>query len=585
MSGGGGAMESSLIAKHLLLCCLFLVASALAAVAQAKTVHEHWDISYQFTHSDCVRKLAVTINGGTPGPTIRAVQGDTVVVTVKNLLMTENVAIHWHGIRQLGTPWADGTEGVTQCPILPGDTFEYRFVVDRPGTYMYHAHYGMQRSAGLNGMIVVAAAPGGPDAEPFAYDGGEHDVLLNDWWHKSTYEQAAGLAAVPIEWVGEPKSLLINGRGRYNCSAMASDAAAACNATHPECATQVFAVVPGKTYRFRIASVTSLSALNFEIEGHEMTVVETDGHYVKPFVVKNLNIYSGETYSVLIKADQDPNRNYWLASNVVSRKPGTPTGTAVLSYYGGRSSPRAPPPTSPPAGPAWDDTAYRINQSLATVAHPEHAHPPPPRADRTILLLNSQNKIDGRVKWAINNVSFTLPHTPYLVALKRRLRGAFDERPPPETYNHTGYDVYGVQANPNATTSDGLYRLAFGSVVDVVLQNANMLAPNNSETHPWHLHGHDFWTLGYGVGRFDPAAHPPAFNLRDPVMKNTVAVHPYGWTALRFRADNPGVWAFHCHIEAHFFMGMGVAFEEGIERVGKLPEEITRCVSKKGGQH
>uniref|UniRef100_A0A453KPV8 Plastocyanin-like domain-containing protein n=1 Tax=Aegilops tauschii subsp. strangulata TaxID=200361 RepID=A0A453KPV8_AEGTS len=59
------------------------------------------------------------------------------------------------------------------------------------------------------------------------------------------------------------------------------------------------------------------------MQGHEMTVVETDGHYVKPFVVKNLNIYSGETYSVLIKADQDPNRNYWLASNVVSRKPGT----------------------------------------------------------------------------------------------------------------------------------------------------------------------------------------------------------------------------------------------------------------------
>uniref|UniRef100_A0A453KPR5 L-ascorbate oxidase n=1 Tax=Aegilops tauschii subsp. strangulata TaxID=200361 RepID=A0A453KPR5_AEGTS len=330
---------------------------------------------------------------------------------------------------------------------------------------------------------------------------------------------------------------------------------------------------------------TSLSALNFEIEGHEMTVVETDGHYVKPFVVKNLNIYSGETYSVLIKADQDPNRNYWLASNVVSRKPGTPTGTAVLSYYGGRSSPRAPPPTAPPAGPAWNDSAYRIRQSLATVAHPEHAHPPPPRADRTILLLNSQNKIDGRIKWAINNVSFTLPHTPYLVALKHGLLGAFDQCPPPETYNHTGYDVYGVQANPNATTSDGLYRLAFGSVVDVVLQNANMLAPNNSETHPWHLHGHDFWTLGYGVGRFDPAVHPATYNLRDPVMKNTVAVHPFGWTALRFRADNPGVWAFHCHIEAHFFMGMGVAFEEGIERVGDLPEEIRRCVSTKGGHH
>jgi len=245
-----------------LLFCLFL-SLTLAAAARAATVHQEWEISYQFKSPDCVRKLAVTINGQTPGPTIRATQGDTVVVRVKNSLLTENVAIHWHGIRQIGTPWADGTEGVTQCPILPGDTFAYTFVVDRPGTYMYHAHYGMQRSAGLNGLIVVAAAPGGPDAEPFRYDG-EHHVLLNDWWHKSTYEQATGLASVPFGWVGEPQSLLINGRGRFvNCSSMA---AGACNATLPECAAPVFAVVPGKTYRFRIASVTSLSALNFEIE-------------------------------------------------------------------------------------------------------------------------------------------------------------------------------------------------------------------------------------------------------------------------------------------------------------------------------
>jgi len=246
-----------------LLCCLFLSLS-LAALARAATVHQEWEISYQFKSPDCVRKLAVTINGQTPGPTIRATQGDTVVVRVKNSLLTENVAIHWHGIRQIGTPWADGTEGVTQCPILPGDTFTYTFVVDRPGTYMYHAHYGMQRSAGLNGLIVVAAEPGGgPDAEPFRYDG-EHHVLLNDWWHKSTYEQATGLASVPFGWVGEPQSLLINGRGRFvNCSTMA---VGACNATLLESAAPVFAVVPGKTYRFRIASMTSLSALHFEIE-------------------------------------------------------------------------------------------------------------------------------------------------------------------------------------------------------------------------------------------------------------------------------------------------------------------------------
>lgn len=38
-------------------------------------------------------------------------------------------------IIKIGTPWMDGTEGVTQCPILPGDTFTYRFVVDRVSVF------------------------------------------------------------------------------------------------------------------------------------------------------------------------------------------------------------------------------------------------------------------------------------------------------------------------------------------------------------------------------------------------------------------------------------------------------------------
>ncbi|KAI4345213.1 hypothetical protein L6164_012356 [Bauhinia variegata] len=100
---------------------------------------------------------------------------------------------------------------------------------------------------------------------------------------------------------------------------------------------------------------------------------------------------------------------------------------------------------------------------------------------------------------------------------------------------------------------------------------------NNSETHPWHLHGHNFWVLGYGKGKFDMYNDPRKYNLVNPIMKNTVAMHPYGWTALRFRADNPGAWAFHCHIEYHFYMGMGVVFEEGIERVGNLPSSIMGC--------
>ncbi|KAF8662110.1 hypothetical protein HU200_056302 [Digitaria exilis] len=184
----------------------------------AATRHHEWEIGYhQLNFPDCVPKLAVTINGQTAGPTILAVQGDTIVVRVKNSLLTENVGIHWHGIRQMGTEGA---------PIPPGDFFTCNFVVDRPGTYTYQAHYySMQGSAVLTGHIVVQ--------EPFRYDC-EHSVLINDLWHKSTCE--------PLVCVGEPRSLLINGRGRFvHCSNMA--AAGTSNATNPECATPVFAGV------------------------------------------------------------------------------------------------------------------------------------------------------------------------------------------------------------------------------------------------------------------------------------------------------------------------------------------------------
>ncbi|KAG9451604.1 hypothetical protein H6P81_011569 [Aristolochia fimbriata] len=555
----------------------FVALGAINPMAEARVRRYKWEVSYQLKSPDCFKKVTVAINGNTPGPTILAQQGDTVVVELKNSLLTENVAIHWHGIRQIGTPWADGTEGVTQCPIMPGDTHVYKFVVDRPGTYLYHAHYGMQREAGLYGSIRVSVPDG--VVEPFSYDE-DRSLILADWWHKSTYEQAAGLSSIPFVWVNEPESLLIQGRGRFNCPSLlggpsTSTDTGVCNTTNPECSPYVLTVVPGKTYRLRIASLTSLSALSFQIQGHNMTVVEADGHYVEPVVVQTLYIYSGETYSVVVKADQDPTRNYWVSTNVVSRPPKTAPGLAVFNYY--PNHPRRIPPTAPPPAPAWNDTRSRLAQSRSIRARRGHILPPPAAADKTLLFLNTQNKIEGYNRWSINNVSFTLPHTPYLIALKQNLSGAFDPAPPPETYDYAKYNIYEVAPNTNASYGDGVYRLEFNSTVDVVLQNANTMNPENSETHPWHLHGHDFWVLGYGEGKFDPAKDPTTFNLADPIMKNTVPLHPYGWTALRFLADNPGAWAFHCHIEAHFYLGMGVVFAEGVDRVGRLPNSIYGC--------
>lgn len=428
----------------------------------------------------------------------------------------------------------------------------------------------MQRTAGLYGSLIVES--GEDEAEPFQYDG-ELSIIISDWWHKSVYEQMTGLSSIPFRWVGEPQSLLIQGRGRYNCSRR--------DCKNPQCAPHVLSVEAGKTYRLRIASVASLSSLNFLIQRHSMTLVEADGSYVEPIQVQKLDIYSGETYSVLLTADQDPSRNYWAALNVRGRQPKTPTGLAILNYL---PNPATSIPSSiPPPSPSWNDFAYSKDFSRKIVARRGHhnyqANSVPPKTDRSIFLLNTQNLVEGYIKWAINNVSLALPSTPYLASLKYKLN-MNEYRTAPENYQGIkSYDITKPPPNPNATIGTVMYTFVLNSTVDLILQNANTLIPGNSEIHPWHMHGHSFWILGYGDGLFDPDKDPLSYNLRNPPLKNTVPLFPFGWTAIRLKADNPGVWAFHCHLEAHLQMGMGIVFAEGIEHVGNLPKSTMGCGS------
>jgi len=98
-------------------------------------------------------------NGPTyPGPWIQACWGDTIHVKVKNELYGLNgTSIHWHGIRQWFTMHMDGVNGITQCPIAPGDSFTYKFRATQYGSSWYHSHYSIQYADGLVGPIVREA--------------------------------------------------------------------------------------------------------------------------------------------------------------------------------------------------------------------------------------------------------------------------------------------------------------------------------------------------------------------------------------------------------------------------------------------
>lgn len=78
-----------------------LVSLIHVSTVEAKIRRYNWEAKYEYKSPDCYKKPVITINGKSPGPTILAQQGDTIVVELKNSLMTDNLAIHWHGIRQV----------------------------------------------------------------------------------------------------------------------------------------------------------------------------------------------------------------------------------------------------------------------------------------------------------------------------------------------------------------------------------------------------------------------------------------------------------------------------------------------------
>ncbi len=99
-----------------------------------------------------------TVNGQSPGPTIRATQGDLVEVNLVNESVPDGVTLHWHGI-DVPNPM-DGVAGVTQDEVPEGGSFTYRFYADQVGTYWYHSHQVSHEQVlgGLLGAVIVSPA-------------------------------------------------------------------------------------------------------------------------------------------------------------------------------------------------------------------------------------------------------------------------------------------------------------------------------------------------------------------------------------------------------------------------------------------
>jgi FtsP/CotA-like multicopper oxidase with cupredoxin domain len=106
----------------------------------------------------------------------------------------------------------------------------------------------------------------------------------------------------------------------------------------------------------------------------------------------------------------------------------------------------------------------------------------------------------------------------------------------------------------NVTACRCIHRLKvdLNSNVELVVVNVD-----DQIGHPIHLHGHKFHILDMGV--YDKKPIPgyvrnggiPDHTHKSPPYKDTCLLPYPGYVRLRFRADNPGFWLFHCHYDWH----------------------------------
>ncbi|CAM8973971.1 unnamed protein product [Rhodiola kirilowii] len=532
---------------------VFAIALAFAfcpIFVQSRVRHYTFNVVTKNNTKLCSSKPIVTVNGQFPGPTLYAREGDNVLVRVSNHVKY-NVTIHWHGIRQIRTGWSDGPAYITQCPIQPGQNYVYNFTVTgQRGTLLWHAHILWLRAT-VHGAIVILPKRGVP--YPFSKPHKEVILVLAEWW-KSDTEAVINEALKSGLAPNVSDAHTINGHP----------------GPQPNCSSQggfKLQVESGKTYLLRIINAALNEELFFKIAGHKLTVVEVDATYVKPFQIDTIVIAPGQTTNALITTDKNTGKYLVSASPFMDAPIAVDNNTAIatLDYKGTLSTTTATTLTSLPplnATPVANNFLDAL-RSLNSKTYPAKV---PQKVDHQLLFTvglginpcpSCKAGNGSRVVASINNVTFVMPTTALLQAHYFKNKGVFTtDFPgnPPTPFNYTGTPPQNLATMNNGTK---VYRLSYNSSVELVLQDTGIIAPEN---HPVHLHGFNFFAVGKGLGNYNPKTDRSIFNLVDPVERNTISVPSGGWVAIRFIADNPGVWFMHCHLEVHTTWGLKMAF-------------------------
>jgi CopA family copper-resistance protein len=506
--------------------------------------------------------IATTVNGSLPGPVLRWKEGSRVRLRVTNRLRVPT-SIHWHGII---LPFdMDGVPGISFDGIAPGETFLYQFHVRQSGTYWYHAHSGYQEQTGLLGALIIDPAGG----ERFAADR-DHVVVLNDWSddnpasiyarlkkHSSYYNIAQPTVA---DFVRDARHMGLREAfaKRHMWNAMRMNPTDLSDVTaytytylmngHTPAGNWTGLFRPGEKVRLRIINGSAMTIFDVRIPGLKMTVVSADGQDVQPVVVDEFRITPAETYDVIVEPQDD--RAYTLFAQTIDRG----------GYARGTLAPR---PSMEAEVPAMDPRVWLSMEDMmgdmsaqGGAGHGDmdgmdhmqgmqHMQGMPMNDHAAAAALKTGPSVDMRVpnpRTNLDDPGVGLRGNGRRVLTYADLHtigGAIDPREPQRdiTLRLTGNMDRYMWSFDGVKYSDAQpIRFNHGERLRIVLINDTMMH------HPIHLHG--MWSeLETADGQFQ-------------MRKHTVAVQPAQQISYAVTANNPGRWAYHCHMLFHMEAGM-----------------------------
>lgn len=505
------------------------------------------------------RGPGVMVNGTIPGPLVRLKEGQNLVVDMINN-SSEGTSIHWHGL--LVPFLMDGVPGVTMTALEPGKTFRYEFPIRQAGTYWWHAHT-LQEPKGHYGPIIID--PKGP--EPAEYDR-DYVVMLSDWSPMDPHtimaklKKGEGYFNYSQRTMTDDYPLSADERRMWARMRMMptdiSDISAATytyllNGHGPEDGLE-YLFKKGERVRLRFINGAAATFFNIRIPGLPMTVIQADGQNVRPVQVDEFQIGNAETYDVIVETGNSD--AYTIVAESMDR---SGMGLATLASRPGVRA-AIPPLRDAPlltmadmgmsghgeggmdhsahgsagAGAATNDMDMSGGMNMRDTSK----LPPSVKVGPGVDMV-SMNPVDrmGNPGIGLDKVGHRVLNYKQLVAARpNKVRTPTRLKEIHLTGNMERY-MWSFDGKKFSAVTDKPIRFAYDERVRVKLVNDTMMA------HPIHLHGH-FFELVNGA----PSDRQP--------LKHTMIVQPGGSAQFDLTADEPGDWAFHCHLLYHMHNGM-----------------------------